>query len=888
MEKMMNMDLLSSKLSHKKRSVKDLIRFITTKSGKVPNFALLLGAGCSITSGIRSAATVSKTWLKEIYENETGQSEKDVNKIQEYMKSNQSAWYNPNHEYSCLFEKRYDLPAQRRAFVEEEVAGKFPSIGYAYLIRLVEKYFFNTIFTTNFDDLINDAFHLFADGNLSEDKDKRDMMRPIVCAHDSSVKGISITSTRPKIIKLHGDFLFDDIKSTLRETESLEENIRNKFVEFCKEFGLIVVGYAGNDRSIMDVINYLLKSDDYLKNGLYWCIRKNDTISDELQKLLWKDRVYYVEFEGFDELFAEIYEYVNSEKYTLPLPQSLPNKNNIILERLVSNPYLQDSSSDIIKNIIDKLQNEKKKNSFFNNIKDVLFPDGKIEDFQGLSSNETFELFEIDRLRTTKRYDEALDKAKKDLSNPDYSFSFKQRLKHTIANILKYQNKIEEAIKYCNEIIEESKYNPEEYFFKNNFLLKYEDKILNLRKCIEKYPYYSEPYEKLVYYENQVLSNTFAFTEKETLLTQIQSDLDNGIKCNPTLGNNCYPEKFKYILSIRDSYSKTWYDEAEEICKIAENQNPDHPIVYDYKRQLIINCPKMTREQKNEELLKLWQKLQVKLDEHFDAYIEQCLLLLDEQIEDSDKINKIKKCIEQNEYRLNGRINYVRLFADFYVRKCGFVTKALLLWKNIAEDDYDLSILEELKYYYLLQNKNNEYIDLLYRVKDDFNSRGRLRIDLMLAETHHDYDKVLTILKELDLDKSYEYEFFTQEMYANLCLENFKEVYQRSIDMFNDITSINDRNFADLINYEIARNELKDHKVRKEKLENIISSNASLKYKVAANLLLGNNDDARKFVEQDIKYDYLKAYHYLNTYVFKKYLDENTKRKLDKKICDIQ
>ena len=158
----------------------------------------------------------------------------------------------------------------------------------------------------------------------------------------------------------------------------------------------------------------------------------------------------------------------------------------------------------------------------------------------------------------------------------------------------------------------------------------------------------------------------------------------------------------------------------------------------------------------------------------------------------------------------------------------------------------------------------------------------------MLAETHHDYDKVLKILKELDLDKSYEYEFFTQEMYANLCLENFKEVYQRSIDMFNDITSINDRNFADLINYEIARNELKDHKVRKEKLENIISSNASLKYKVAANLLLGNNDDARKFVEQDIKYDYLKAYHYLNTYVFKKYLDENTKRKLDKKICDIQ
>ena len=200
----MNTELLSSKLSHKKRSVKDLIRFVKTKSGKVPNFALLLGAGCSITSGIRSATTLSETWLKEIYENKTEKPESNINTIREYMKNNQSAWYNPNHEYSCLFEQRYDLPTQRRAFVEEEVAGKFPSIGYAYLIRLVEKHYFNTIFTTNFDDLINEAFHLFADGNLSDNKDTRDMMRPIVCAHDSSVKGISITSTRPKIIKLHG------------------------------------------------------------------------------------------------------------------------------------------------------------------------------------------------------------------------------------------------------------------------------------------------------------------------------------------------------------------------------------------------------------------------------------------------------------------------------------------------------------------------------------------------------------------------------------------------------------------------------------------------------------------------------------------------------------
>ena len=113
---------------------------------------------------------------------------------------------------------------------------KLPSIGYAYLVDLVNKGHLSTFFTTNFDDLLQEAFYQFSG------------KRPIMCAHDSSVQSISITSTRPKIIKLHGDYLFDDIKSTLRETESLEQNIKEKLIQFCKEFGLIVIGYSGSDR----------------------------------------------------------------------------------------------------------------------------------------------------------------------------------------------------------------------------------------------------------------------------------------------------------------------------------------------------------------------------------------------------------------------------------------------------------------------------------------------------------------------------------------------------------------------------------------------------------------------------------------------------------------
>ena len=193
------------------------------------------------------------------------------------------------HRY---LKKKYDLPRQRRRFVELEVDGKSPSIGYAYLVKLINEEKLSTIFTTNYDDLLQEAFYQFSD------------KRPIMCAHDSSVRSITITSPRPKIIKLHGDYLFDDIKSTVRETESLEQNIKDKLIEFCKEFGLIVIGYSGNDRSVMDVLEFLTKQDNYLSNGLYWCMREDDEVNNTLHNLLWRDRVYPVLIEGFDEFFA--------------------------------------------------------------------------------------------------------------------------------------------------------------------------------------------------------------------------------------------------------------------------------------------------------------------------------------------------------------------------------------------------------------------------------------------------------------------------------------------------------------------------------------------------------------------------------------------------------
>ncbi|OIN24857.1 SIR2 family protein [Vibrio barjaei] len=264
---------------------KHLIHILKTTSN--PNFTLFLGAGASVTSGVSHAGELIKQW-RAAYSNMYPK--KDIEK---------EHWYDKPTEYSELFETLYDQPSQRREFIESCLKDAVPSWGYIYLSNLLKNNIFNTVFTTNFDDLVNEACYSFSTD-----------LKPLVSAHDSSISSVRLTSPRPKIIKLHGDFLFDNIKNTVRELESLEDNMRAKFRQYASEFGMIVIGYAGNDRSIMETLNTLLRHDSNFPHGIYWCVMKGTAqheLAKELEELTRFPRFHIIEIDGFDEFLADIH-----------------------------------------------------------------------------------------------------------------------------------------------------------------------------------------------------------------------------------------------------------------------------------------------------------------------------------------------------------------------------------------------------------------------------------------------------------------------------------------------------------------------------------------------------------------------------------------------------
>ncbi len=271
-----------------RRNIDHLIRLILNRNAEIPNFTLLLGSGASTTSKVVTATDMIELWRLELYN-----SARTKLALADWLRAQD--WFESDDEYAILFELLYDQPSQRRTYIEECVKRAHPSWGYVYLTNLLAKKVFDVVFTTNFDDLINEACYLYSDG-----------LRPIVAAHDSSISQIRLSSSRPKIVKLHGDFLYDNIKNTLRELESLETNTKRKLSQFAQEFGLIVVGYSGRDRSVMDTIEVLLRSEEYFPHGVYWCLRKGAAIGRRLTSLLRRDRVFLVEIEGFDELMADL------------------------------------------------------------------------------------------------------------------------------------------------------------------------------------------------------------------------------------------------------------------------------------------------------------------------------------------------------------------------------------------------------------------------------------------------------------------------------------------------------------------------------------------------------------------------------------------------------
>lgn len=286
--------------------------FSVMADGEVDFF---LGAGASIASGIPTSGDLIWEFKRTLYCSEcciSTEKYKDLalpstqKKLQDYFDQKGSCpqQYAPE-EYSYYFEQCYSDPLARKRFIEKIVSGRAPSLGYLCLAEAISQGKIKNIWTTNFDPLLENAIHhLYPTSNI------------LVCSEANRDSVRLLNPQYPVIGKLHGDYRYDWLRNAENELQQLEEKIKEYVASQLIDKQLVVVGYSGNDESIMSFLESCIDNPSLLSKGLLWAIRRGSHVNPRVTQLIQraeKNGKYsdFVEIDSFEQLMFSVYQILN-------------------------------------------------------------------------------------------------------------------------------------------------------------------------------------------------------------------------------------------------------------------------------------------------------------------------------------------------------------------------------------------------------------------------------------------------------------------------------------------------------------------------------------------------------------------------------------------------
>jgi SIR2-like domain len=170
-------------------------------------------------------------------------------------------------QYPKIIEKLFGVRKQRRDFFERLIApGVGPKSGYRALVRILNEGWINTVLTTNFDHCIEEAKVLENKPHfLVSIKTPDDLVR------------FNAASPDPQLVYLHGSVEHYSDKNLDHEVDQLDAPIVQRLVPLLRDHPLIVVGYRGNEPSVMKgLLLEQIKATNTFAQGVYWCVRESD------------------------------------------------------------------------------------------------------------------------------------------------------------------------------------------------------------------------------------------------------------------------------------------------------------------------------------------------------------------------------------------------------------------------------------------------------------------------------------------------------------------------------------------------------------------------------------------------------------------------------------
>ncbi|MCD2259044.1 tetratricopeptide repeat protein [Psychroserpens luteolus] len=246
-------------------------------------FCFIIGAGASYKSGIPTGGQLAKKWFAEIEERYS-----DL-EIEEWIKEVKLNKKDIATHYGAIYRKRFESDkTSGYEFLVQAMRSAKPTFGHIVLAQILTKAPGNCILTTNFDSLIESSIYQYTDRT------------PLVCGHESLSGYARPSNIHPLIIKIHRDLLLSP-KSDPDEINRLDEGWKEPLDNIFSGHIPIVIGYGGNDGSLMDYFEKMNKPSNF-----FWCGHKESKPTKRVEKLIKKMNGFYIEIDGFDEMMQEL------------------------------------------------------------------------------------------------------------------------------------------------------------------------------------------------------------------------------------------------------------------------------------------------------------------------------------------------------------------------------------------------------------------------------------------------------------------------------------------------------------------------------------------------------------------------------------------------------
>jgi Novel STAND NTPase 1/SIR2-like domain len=303
--------------------IKSLAQLMRDKKKSGETFVLMLGAGASISSGVKPTPVI----MQEV--------------VDKYGKDLQAPTI--EERFDALW--RRSPPNDRRLFLESYFDCQ-PSKGYDGLAQLIKLGYFERILTFNFDNLLEKSlqaagFTQFKSMIRGETKD------------EAFAKLIENPEPTVKIIKLHGSlYAADDFLFSKEEMLNYPSEV-HRIVHSLTSEDIIICGYAFNDVCVVRSFN------DSRTSGSIYCINPAgapDNIKGFLLARRSHDRLISGESGRFDDFFVTLHESLTSvrQAHKLRQPRNNPFKFLDYYHETDKNWFA--GREELLKAILDKIE----------------------------------------------------------------------------------------------------------------------------------------------------------------------------------------------------------------------------------------------------------------------------------------------------------------------------------------------------------------------------------------------------------------------------------------------------------------------------------------------------------------------------------------------------